>query len=87
MDAVRTTILEALVAVKPDLANIKMTDTSTMSDLGLDSVRLVEVGVHLEHALGGDVSLDAWLDQERMRPSAAFSIGSLVTFINESRTH
>lgn len=84
MDFVRSTIQQAIVTVKPELSDQELTDTSTLSDLGLDSIRLVELGVHLEHALGGEISFDDWLDQERSRSTNAFTIGSLVAFIHAS---
>lgn len=81
MNSVLSTIQEAILAVKPELPRAAVTHIATMSDLGLDSVGLVEVGVHLEHAFGDAVSFDAWLDQERLREANAFSVGSLVAYI------
>lgn len=86
MDSVLTVIQEAIVAVKPELPRSAVTGTATMSDLGLDSVALVEVGVHLENSLGGEISFDAWLDQERALAANAFSIASLVAYINDYRS-
>jgi acyl carrier protein len=82
MDPILSAIQQALIAVKPELSAAAVTDAATMSDLGLDSVGLVEVGVHLESSLGGDISFDAWLDQERLLNANAFSIGSLVAYIH-----
>jgi acyl carrier protein len=56
-------------------------DSSVMTDLGFDSISIVELVCGLEQALGvGDLPLASWLADESEREDGAFSVSSLVAF-------
>lgn len=77
-------IRELAVATRPDLKASDITESATFGTLGLDSVRLVELGVRLEHLFGERVVLDDWIDQEAARGDESYTVRSLVTFIEQS---
>ena len=81
-ELVRKSILE----VDPRLEGTPVDLETTLAELKLDSLKLIEVGVRLEDAFGSDVRFDNWLETERTQPEAeAFKVGSLVSFIERSR--
>ena len=75
-----------VVATVPDLKGTKITSESTFGTLGLDSIKLVEIGVRIEQAFGAKIVLDNWVTQESARGENSFSMGSLVEFIQKSGT-
>ena len=52
--------------------------------MGLDSIRMVEMGVRLEEMFGDKVVLDDWIDQEAGRAGEGYTVGSLIAFIERS---
>ena len=81
----RTEILDsaraALVRVRPELASIDISETTTLAEMGIDSIRMIEVGVHLEDLIGSEIDFDAWIDQEREKEEGDFLLGSLVSYL------
>ena len=88
MDMDRARILEQLrelaIATSPELKASDITETATFGTMGLDSVRMVELGVRLEELFGPTVVLDDWIDQEAARDGENYTVQSLVTFIERS---
>jgi acyl carrier protein len=77
-------IHQAIVAVEPRLEGKTFSEDTTLADLGLDSLKLIEVGVRLEDAFGDQMRFDEWLEGERAKPQgSAFKVGSLITFIQK----
>lgn len=85
LSMIRERIVDTLRAVEPNLANARLTETTTLADLKLDSLRLIELGVLLEDNFGKGVRFDEWLEQERARGGdAAYSLESLIGFISKT---
>jgi len=84
----RATILdrvkELAIETSPELKASDITETATFGTMGLDSVRMVELGVRLEELFGPNVVLDDWIDQETARGDEGYTVESLVTFIESS---
>ena len=76
----RQSILETTPDINPENVN----EDSTLGTLGLDSLRLVELGVRIEQEFSERVSMDAWLDLENAREGKNFMLGSLVDFIHQA---
>jgi acyl carrier protein len=77
------TIRRSIVEVEPRLKDVALVGETTLAALGLDSLKVIEVGVRLEDAFGGGVRFDDWLEDERTKPAGnAFSIASLVQFVD-----
>jgi acyl carrier protein len=70
--------------VEPSLADVPMTEATTLSDLNMDSLRLIELGVLLEEAFGKSMRFDDWIELERARGANAYALGSLITFISQA---
>ena len=77
-------VRELAVATRPDLKASDVTDTATFGTMGLDSIRMVEMGVRLEEMFGDKVVLDDWIDQEAGRAGEGYTVGSLIAFIERS---
>lgn len=82
--AIREKIIDTIRAVEPTLGNVPISDTASLVDLNMDSLRLVELGVLLEENFGREVRFDEWLEQERARGADAYLLKSLITFISEA---
>jgi acyl carrier protein len=82
--AIQEKIVVAVRAVEPSLAEVSMPETVSFTDLNLDSLRLIELGVLLEDAFGESVRFDDWLELERAKKSGAYSLGSLIDFISKT---
>lgn len=84
----RAEILERIralaVETRPDLDPSAITESATFATLGLDSIRMVELGVRLEQMFGEGVVLDDWIDEEAARGGEGYTVGSLLTFIERS---
>ncbi len=80
LDRVRALAIET----NPDLKDLEITEAATFGTMGLDSVRMVELGVRVEEVFGTDVVLDEWIDRETARGDGSFTVGSLVSFIETS---
>lgn len=74
-----------MVETNPELGLASVAPEATLGTLGLDSIKLVELGVRLEQAFGDEVVLDDWVDQEKAREGDAFTVGSLVAFIARAK--
>jgi len=80
LEQVRKVVLETNPSLGPD----DVVPESTFGTLGLDSIKLVELGVRIEELFGEDVTLDDWVDQEKNRAQDGFTVASLVTFIEQA---
>lgn len=78
-------IQEIVVATVPALKGVEITEESTFGTLGLDSIKLVEIGVRIEQKFGKEIVLDNWVSQETARGEGNFSMGSLLEFIEKSQ--
>jgi acyl carrier protein len=79
--AIREKIVTTLCQIEPGLADVRMTEATSLADLNMDSLRLIELGVLLEDDFGKGVRFDEWLEGERARGPGAYSLDSLITFI------
>jgi len=77
-------VAEVITSVEPQISLSSIKIESTIADLGITSLQLIEIGVLLEDEFGSNVGLDEWLEQERGKESNAFSIHSLVAFIEKA---
>jgi acyl carrier protein len=82
--AIREKIVDTIRTVEPSLAGVRITEATNFADLNMDSLRLIELGVLLEDNFGKGVRFDEWLEQERARGAAAYSLDSLVTFVSKT---
>jgi acyl carrier protein len=83
---INAVVRKSIVDVDPRLEGISFHPETTLAELRLDSLKLIEVGVRLEDAFGDNIHFDEWLESERAKPEAeAFRVGSLVSFIERSR--
>ena len=79
---VRARLLELILATAPSADRTRLDDDRARLDaLGLDSVRVVELGVRVEMEWGEAVVVDDWLDQEHDRGEVGFTLGSFVDFV------
>lgn len=85
-NAVRDRIIQTIRTVQPALAEVNITEETSLSDLQVDSLHLIEVGVLLEDNFGAGVRFDEWLEQERAKSTNAYSMASLVSFVSEAAT-
>ena len=77
-------IRELVVTTCPGVTAADISESATLATLGLDSVRLVELGVRLEQTFGDRVIIDEWIDEEAGRADGGYTIASLVSFIERS---
>lgn len=82
--SIRDRVIEQLVTMEPSLRAEALDDRVTLQDLQIDSLKLVELGVRLEESLGGYIYFDDWMDDERGKGDDAFSLGSLVAFVEKA---
>ena len=71
----------AIRDTSPDLSEAEVTESSSFQTLGLDSLKLVELGVRVEDAFGQEVVLDDWVDQESQKGADGFTMSSFLDFI------
>jgi acyl carrier protein len=74
----------SLAEVSPDLGDGEVAEDATLGTLGLDSLKLVELGVRVEKAFDQAVSLDQWIDEEAARSGPGYTMGSLIDFIQRA---
>ena len=67
-------VRELAVATSPELKAADITETANFGTMGLDSVRMVELGVRLEQLFGPNVVLDDWIDQENARDGDGYTV-------------
>lgn len=80
---IKNKLQESMVAVNPKLAGVPLDDATSLADLGLNSLKLIELGVRLEDSFGNEIGFDNWIEQERGKSGVAFQVGSLVSFLAE----
>lgn len=78
---IRNKIIDTIRSVEPNLAQVQITDATSLADLKMDSLRLIELGVLLEDNFGKNVRFDEWLEQGRALGPGGYSLDSLITFI------
>ena len=75
---VREMVSEALLEVL-ETTRAWDSEASLVEDLGLDSLKLVDLVLALEDRLGvGELPIQEWLDQQQADRTAGFTVGSLV---------
>ena len=79
-------IRDIVAATHPGVTPSEIRSDATFATLGLDSVKLIELGVRVEQVFGEDVVLDDWVDEQNARGADALTVGSLVSFIAHSLT-
>jgi acyl carrier protein len=72
----------ALVSIDHRLKHRDLTDEISLDeDLGMDSLRYVDLTFALEDAFCIDeLPIQNWIDSERERPTPRYTIGSLIRF-------
>jgi acyl carrier protein len=83
---IREKIIDAVRRVEPKLASVRITEATSLQDLNMDSLRLIELGVMVEDNFGQGVRFDEWIEQERARSDNAYSLASLISFVSKA-TH
>jgi acyl carrier protein len=56
---------------------------SLMADVGFDSISIIELLCHIEHATGINASVNTWIDRETDKETDRFTVTSLVEFLEE----
>jgi len=74
----------AILRTSPGLDPGEIFETSSFQTLGLDSLKLVELGVWVEQIFGEEISLDDWVDQESLKGVDGFTVSSFLDFIDRS---
>ena len=77
-------VKQAFVATEADVDPAAMQPESTVGMLGLDSISLVELSVRLEEQFGPELVLDDWVDEQTSEDVGAWTLQSLVNFIERS---
>jgi acyl carrier protein len=83
--AVARAVIAALGRVDARLSEAALRpELSLVDDLGLDSVRFIELTLEIEQALGLDeLPLQRWSDLEAARAGERYTIRSLIAFCAE----
>jgi acyl carrier protein len=74
----------AILRTSPDLDPAEITEAASFQTLGLDSLKLVELGVWVEQIFGEKILLDDWVDEESLKGVEGFSMSSFLDFIDRS---
>jgi len=75
-------VKKAITDSVPDVDSNAINKDTRLSELGIDSVKTVELGVRLEGIFGEEVVLDDWLDEQmEIDDNARYKIDDLVIFI------
>jgi acyl carrier protein len=84
-EVVLAQVCGALARLDRRMANRPMTrDTSVVDDLGIDSLRFVDLTVILEEQLQiREFPLQDWYDSEAQKSGKRFTVGSLVSLCTE----
>ena len=75
---------EVLLEINPALTISQISEETSLVKFDIDSLKLIELGLRLEKEFGQQVALDEWIEQETQRESDAFSLSSLITFIQQA---
>ena len=73
-----------LLEINPTLTASQISEESSLVDFDLDSFKMVELELHFGEEFGVELTLNDWIEQEFRRESNAFSVSSLVTFIQQT---
>ncbi|HEY3699545.1 MAG TPA: acyl carrier protein [Spongiibacteraceae bacterium] len=66
----------------PELAIANITEDVSLSSLGVDSIKLVEISVRIEEAFGEKVVIDDWIDEQmNLDVDDRYTIRSLIEFV------
>jgi len=85
---VRDAVLRALARVRPEFAGREVTNaTPPLSDLGIDSVAVIELSYHLETELGDETALEEWVAEMGLTQEAPLSVGALVQYLEARFGH
>lgn len=77
-------ICEVLLEINPTLTASQISEETSLVDFDIDSLKLIEFGLRFEKEFGEQVPLDEWIEQESRRESEAFSVSSLIAFIQQT---
>jgi len=81
---IRVQVIDAIRSVEPRLDATEIDGSSSLADLNISSLQLVELGVVLEDRFGSNVQLEVWIDRERAREGEAFTLDSMIEFVAEA---
>lgn len=76
-------ICGVLLEINPTLKTSEISEETSLVDFDIDSLKLIELGLHLEKEFGEQVALDEWIEQETEKESDTFLVSSLITFIEK----
>lgn len=77
-------VRQAIVEASPDLEPDDITETASFHTLGLDSLKVIELGVRVEQIFGERVALDDWMDEESDKGLDGFTMSSFLDFIERN---
>ena len=77
-------ICGVLLEINPTLKISEISEETSLVDFDIDSLKLIELGLHLEKEFGEQVVLDKWIEQETQKESDTFLVSSLITFIQKA---
>ena len=77
-------ICGVLLEITPTLKISDISEETSLVDFDIDSLKLIEFGLHLEKEFGERVVLDEWIEQETEKESDTFLVSSLITFIQKA---
>lgn len=80
LNKIRGVILE----INPTLTASQISEETSLVDFDLDSFKMVELELHFGEEFGVEVTLGDWIEREFRRESNAFSVSSLITFIQQT---
>lgn len=78
---IKERIIDAIRSVEPKLKTAEIDGGSSLADLNISSLQLVELGVVLEDQFGSNVQIEIWIDRERARQGEAYTLDSMVEFV------
>lgn len=79
------TIKSCIEKSMPELAASAITEDTSLSALGIDSVKLVEISVRIEEAFGENVIIDDWVDaQMDLDVDDRYTVRSLIDFVESA---
>lgn len=80
LELLKKTILDTV----PNISQTDIVLETSLSDLGIDSIKTVELIIRLEETFGEEITFDDWLDQEREKDIIpTFIVKDLVSYIKE----
>lgn len=77
------TIKNCIAQSLPGLPIADITEDISLSSLGVDSIKLVEISVRVEEAFGEKVVIDDWIDEQmNLDVDNRYTIRSLIEFVD-----